>query len=225
VLAAITIHAVWSAAIPILLTELLFPGRRVQPWLGRPGLVATGAWYILGVALLALLARTAIAPGHSAPRSLLAVTALVALVLVIGAFIPLPGSGGHPRREASAPAPWTVLLTTFSGSLIWHRLLALLWRIQPAFASWPLVLVPMLGGATVAAVMASLVRHWATARDWNDRHRLAVASGALVSQSLIGGAILPTTTVDRVGVAVLGAVTIAMLAPFATRLRARAGAS
>jgi hypothetical protein len=64
--AAIIIHAVWSAAIPILLTDLLFPGRRDTPYLGRSGLILTGVWYILGVALLALLAlltRFSIAPG------------------------------------------------------------------------------------------------------------------------------------------------------------------
>src|SRR5262249_28954565 len=65
--AATTIHAVWSAAIPILLTDLLFPDRRDQPYLGRFGLVATGIWYILGVALLAVLTRTSIAPGYEAP--------------------------------------------------------------------------------------------------------------------------------------------------------------
>ena len=47
----IVIHAVWSAAIPILLTELLFPARRTTPYLGRFGLVVTSICYVLGVAL------------------------------------------------------------------------------------------------------------------------------------------------------------------------------
>src|SRR5262249_14335338 len=54
---AIIIHAVWSAAVPILLTDLLFPSLREAPYLGRFGLVVTGIWYLLGVALLALLTR------------------------------------------------------------------------------------------------------------------------------------------------------------------------
>src|SRR5262245_20119474 len=40
--AAITIHAVWSAAVPILLTELLFPEWRSVPWLGGVGVVIRG---------------------------------------------------------------------------------------------------------------------------------------------------------------------------------------
>src|SRR5262249_42655250 len=48
----IIIHVVWSATIPILLTELLFPARRTTPYLRRFGLVATSIWYLLGVALV-----------------------------------------------------------------------------------------------------------------------------------------------------------------------------
>jgi hypothetical protein len=221
--ASITIHAVWSAAIPILLTDLLFPSGRTRPYLGRFGLVVTGMWYILGVALLALLARCAIAPGYSAPPVLLAVTALVALVLAVVALSGLPRTAAQPKRklDTDAPQPRIVLFVTCIASLIWHALLALLWRIQPAFAGWPLVLVPMLGGMTVVVVMAWLLCQWAAMRDWNDRHRLALVSGALVSHSLIGGAILTKTTVDRVGVAILGAVMIGLLVRFATRVRDR----
>jgi hypothetical protein len=223
--AAITIHAVWSAAIPILLTDLLFPSRRDGPYLGRFGLIVTGMWYILGVALLALLARFTIAPGYSAPPMLLAVTALGALVLAVVALSGLPRTAAQPKPkltlDTNAPQPRIVLLVTCTASLIWHALLALLWRIHPAFAYWPLVLVPMLGGMTVVVVMAWLLHQWAATRDWNDRHRLALVSGALVSHSLIGAAILTKTTVDRVGVAVLGAVMIVWLVWFATRVRDR----
>ncbi|GHO81937.1 hypothetical protein KSD_97080 [Ktedonobacter sp. SOSP1-85] len=54
---AIVVHSIWSAAIPILLTELLFPAQRTIPYLRRPGLI-TGIWYVLGIALIGLCART-----------------------------------------------------------------------------------------------------------------------------------------------------------------------
>jgi hypothetical protein len=74
---------------------------------------------------------------------------------------------------------------------------------------------------TVVVVMAWLLRQWTAACDWNDRHRLALVTGAIVSHSLFGGAILADTTADRVGVAVLGTLTIALLALLGTRIRAR----
>ena len=42
--AVIPIHAIWSAAVPILLTDLFFPERRSLPYLGRGGLIVTGCW-------------------------------------------------------------------------------------------------------------------------------------------------------------------------------------
>jgi hypothetical protein len=219
--AAITIHAVWSVALPILLTDLAFPAWGDRPYLGRLGLAVTGMWYLFGAALLALLARYAIAPGYRAPPMLLAATALVALALAAVALFGLSPDAAQPARTTGAPRPWIVALTTFAASVVWHALLALLWRIQPAFASRPLVLVPLLGGMTVVVVMAWLLRQWAAACDWNDRHRLSLVTGALASHSLFGGAILADTTADRVGVAMLGTLTIALLALLGTRIRAR----
>jgi hypothetical protein len=218
---AITIHAVWSAAVPILLTDLLFPDWRDRPYLGRFGLVLTGIWYILGVALLALLARFSIAPGYRAPPTLLAVTALITLGLVVVALVIPPKNAPRPQSQTNAPRPRAVLLVTCIASLIWHALLALLWRIQSAFAHWPLVLAPMLGAMAVIVMMVWLLRQWSATCDWNDRHRLALVSGALLSHSLIGGAILTNTTVDRAGVAVLGFVMIVLLGLFASRVRDR----
>jgi hypothetical protein len=219
--AAITIHAVWSATVPILLTDLLFPDWRNRPYLGRFGLVVTGIWYILGVALVALLTRFSIAPGYWAPPTLLALTALITLALVVVALVILPKNAPRPKWHTNAPQPWAVLLVTCIASLIWHALVALLCRIQPAFAHWPLVLAPMLGAIAVIVMMVWLLRQWAATREWNDCHRLALVSGALISHSLFGGAILTNSTVDRVGVAVLGFVMIVLLSLFARRVRER----
>jgi hypothetical protein len=219
--AAITIHAVWSAAVPILLADLLFPGWRDRPYLGRFGLVMTGIWYILGVILLALLARYSIAPDYRAPSALFAVTAFIALALVVVALAILPRDAARPKRHSNSPQPPMVFVITCVGSLIWHASLALLWRIQPAFARWPLVLAPMLGAAAVFVMMLWLLRQWAATRDWNDRHRLALAAGALFSHGLFGSAILAKTRVDRAGALVLLLVTMLVLFLFASRLRRR----
>lgn len=217
----IVVHAIWSVAIPILLTDLLFPGRRATPYLGRFGLIVTGSWYILGVALLAILTHITLAPGYEAPPLLLGLTILSVSVLGVVALVVLPRGTPQPQRQISAPPAWVVLLVTGIGGLCWHALLVLLWRVQPAFAHAPLVLVPMLGAILIAGVMAWLVRHWSAARGWSDRHLLALASGALVSHTLIGDLIFPKTTVDRVGLVVLGLAMTGLLVLFASRVRDR----
>ncbi len=218
---ALTIHAVWSAAVPILLTDLLFPDWRDRPYLGRFGLIVTGGWYILGVALLGFLARFSIAPGYQAPPMLLAVTALITLTLAVVALVILPQNAARLKRHTNAPQPWLVLVVTCIASLVWHALLGLLWRVQPVFAHWPLVLVPTLGALAVIVVMTWLLCQWAVTCDWNDRHRLALVVGALLSHSLFGGAILTKTMVDRAGVAVQIFVTIVLSILFTSKVRDR----
>jgi hypothetical protein len=102
---AIIIHAVWSAAVPIMLTDIVFPSRRDAPYLGRSGLVVTGIWYLVGVSLLALLTRFSIATGYQAPPTLLAVTAVIALALVVAALVILPRKAARPLRHTDAPQP------------------------------------------------------------------------------------------------------------------------
>jgi hypothetical protein len=51
-LAFVVGHAGWSIGVPIALVEALVPTRRTTPWLGRAGLAATGALYLLGAVLV-----------------------------------------------------------------------------------------------------------------------------------------------------------------------------
>ena len=102
--AAITIHAVWTAAIPILVADLLFPDRRNKPYLGRAGLVVTTVWYLLGVALLGLITRFSIAPNFWAPPAVLGATAALAVAVAIVAFLiptttnAIPFAVPHPAK-------------------------------------------------------------------------------------------------------------------------------
>jgi hypothetical protein len=217
--AAIVIHAVWSAVIPILAADLLFPDRRTEPYLGRFGLIVTGVWYLVGVVLLGLLTRFSIAPGYWAPPVLLAFSAFCALVLAAAALFILPKMALPSRPDRDAPQPWIVLVVIAVSGVIWHFLLAILWRVQPVFAQWPLELVPMLSAMVIAGVVACLVRHWSAAQNWSDVHRLAVVSGAVISHSLIGAAIFAHTTFDRAGVFVLA---LALLSILAIRVRRQA---
>jgi hypothetical protein len=55
-------HAVFSIAIPILLTELAFPAWRDKPWLGRTGMSVLGAVYAVNAAAIGLLWWTFVQP-------------------------------------------------------------------------------------------------------------------------------------------------------------------
>jgi len=132
-----------------------------------------------------------------------------------------PRNAARPTSHANAPQPSLVFLAAFVASLVWHALVVLTRRIEPAFADLPLVLVPILGALAIAVSMAGLLRHWGSASGWNDRNRLALASVAVVSHNIMGGAILTKTTTDRVAVAGLGLALVILLILFAIRVRHR----
>ncbi|WP_214414000.1 hypothetical protein [Sphaerisporangium fuscum] len=60
-------HVVFSAVIPILVTELTFPDLRGRPYLSRRGLAITSVVAVLGVALLRVTVPPFADPGYRAP--------------------------------------------------------------------------------------------------------------------------------------------------------------
>ena len=147
-------------------------------------------------------------------------TALITLTLAVVALVILPQNAAGLRCHTSAPRPWVVLVVTsiaLAGLACFARTAL---ALQPAFAHWPLVLVPTLGALAVIVVMTWLLCQWAATSDWNDRHRLALVVGDCSPQP-IRGAILTKTMVDRAGVAVLILVTLVCLILFASKVRDR----
>jgi hypothetical protein len=146
----------------------------------------------------------------------------VAVLVVVAVAVAMPRRDTARRvQQTDAPHPWIVLLTTLIASLVWHAMLAVMWRVQPALSRWPLVLAPMLGALAVMVLMFGLVRRWAARRDWNDLHRLALVTGALISHSVFGIAVLAKATIDRVGAAALGLAMLNFIAVLAVRVRSR----
>ncbi|WP_051809475.1 hypothetical protein [Actinoplanes subtropicus] len=170
-------HAVWSITIPIVLTESLARRHRATPWLGRAGLAVTAVIYVLG----GLLIRSfSIDNGQyktswtQAAGVLLVAAMLVAVALRLPRPSPARSAGSLPRpwvapvRSAGwVPRPWVAAVATFvvSGGYF----------VLPA--GWPGVAAVLAIAATAALVVARLARH----AGWNGRHRVALATGAVVT--------------------------------------------
>lgn len=107
-------HAVFSVALPILLTDLAFPSLRGRPYLKRTGVVVAGVVFVLGGLLLRVTVATSIDPGYQAPVAVLAgCVAAVALLAVVALRVLPPTAPDAPTapttpgaREAS-PTPAT----------------------------------------------------------------------------------------------------------------------
>ena len=213
-------HIVWSIGIPILLSELLFPARRSEPWLGRTGMIVAGVAYAISALALAAIFRLVVAPDFRAPAILLIGAALIAVGLVTLALTwPVIHAAPAPIASVrSAPAPWLVGLTTFVAAVVWFILLDLPHPIRAG----ALVLAPMLAEIAMLIGVVALIRRWSTQYGWADLHRLALASGALLVSMLVGFFFVTASSpIDQLGQGIASVIAIILLALFARRLQQR----
>jgi len=209
-------HAVFSVAIPILLTELLFPATASAPYLRRGGLVATAVTAVLGAGLLRLAVPPSEDPGYTIPAPVL--IGCVAAIAALGALAVLTRRAPRPPSTGTPPAPSPLvavgLVTTFA-------FLALLYPFagseRSGFTQGDWTFLPMAAAALLAVTTAVLVSRWSRTGDWTGRHTLALASGALVAHTAFGALTIPDTAVDLIGLTALGAAMVAGLAALARR--------
>ncbi len=164
------IHVVWSIAVPIALTESLFPSLRVKPWLGYAGTAIVALLYVAGVGLV--LNYTAAHEHFMASVPQLAASSVVTAVLVIFAFL-LPRM--KSKSPGTVPAVWLTGVFAFvalSGFVLCYGVLA-----HTFGWLWPAVTVGMVLCGTAAAQFGGIAERRA---GWTPSHNFAMAAGALL---------------------------------------------
>jgi hypothetical protein len=231
-------HAVWTASIPILLAELLFPARRAEPWLGTIGLTVAGLIYLAGLVFMTLIIHLVVAPGYMPP---VLPTVAIGLAVVGLGMVALGRAGAatvsehaasataataarsaataDSAPEARAPSPWLVGLLTLLVAGAWFGLLLLPGPVK--YSAW--VLAPMALDLVLVGSVICLVRRWSgDTRGWTDLHRLALAAGPLPI-SMLWGLVYVTAgqPVARVSELVSCALAIGLVALLARHIHRR----
>lgn len=216
----------WAIALGIQLTELVFPVHRHKPWMPRRGPVILAVVFVLTAIPTWYNWTHIIAPRllHRPPYQ----PPLVALVAAGAAATALIGLGprlARPRRPAGrdtphprrAPAPTAAGLTAFVAAASWFALLlpipAAVTRI-PAVSATALAL----GIATTAMIVIS---RWSRTTDWDDRHRLALLTGALIASMAAGFTANQFTTIDLLAKSALNLAALGGLCLLRRKLRHR----
>jgi len=216
-------ESVWAIILPILLTELIFPDRRMDPWVGRRGLVilpavyllaSAGTWYLWSQAVRRLVPG----PGYEVPPLTFAVALAAIAVLAIVALG--SRSASHPMQQSTrrAPRPWLARLVAFLLALLWFVPVILAVGVAPSLPA----VAPVIAGLGLAALAIFLVRRWSASSAWRDTHRLALIAGALFASMLLGflasGKAAP---VDVIGKLVLNLAAVLGLLYLGRRMRTR----
>jgi hypothetical protein len=176
-------HAVFSIAIPILLTELLFPDRSRAPWLGPVGVIGAATAFILNAAGLALFQTkllSAAAPQVSPGANLAAFT--IAGALIVGAFVARPTNAASGITGGSVNARrlrWIACL----GGLAWFVGFRVL--IIGTGTNMP-ALLAFASGLLIASGIVWSLRHSTAGRPLTRESTYALVAGALPTSWLLG---------------------------------------
>lgn len=176
-------HAVFSIAVPILLTELLFPDHSRARWLGQAGVIGAATAFTFnaaGIALFQTKLLSAAAPQVSLTANLAALA--IAGVLIVGAFVTRPATLATSATGPSVGARrlwWVACL----GGLAWFvgfRVLIIGTGTSvpalPAFAC----------GLLIAGGIVWSIRRTAGGRPLTRESTYALVAGALPTSWLLG---------------------------------------
>ncbi|MGH3376461.1 MAG: hypothetical protein ACRDP6_17155 [Actinoallomurus sp.] len=203
----VTMHAVWSTNVAIALAEALVPGRAETPWLGRTGLVVTGAVFLAGTAVVAYGNYTEEHFMASPVQLLVTLALVVALVLVAFRIRPRTPVAG------TVPGPWAIGALALAAAALFLQTARLPGWWSAACAA-----------ALIVAASAGVIR-WSRHGEWGRSHRLALAGGALLAYA--GGSFAtspesaPKQGADYVVNAVLAVAAIGLLLVAARRSSSR----
>jgi hypothetical protein len=196
----LALHTIWSISMPIALVEATVPETATTPWLSRAGLGVVAFFFAAGAAGMTLMS---IRQDHFvASTSQLTAAAAVVLCLVWAAFLPRPASG--PFAAGFLPNPWLLgVLALVAGSAI------LLLPQQWGWWAVAAILIVELGAAWAVFAFS---RH----EGWSMRHKLALASGAVLAYAWHGFIEVPaiggTGPAVRVGNAVFALSAVVLIA-------------
>jgi len=174
-------HVIWSFAVPIALVEAVAGRSRPAraPWLRTPGLVVTALLYA-AAAWLVRQDHLRTEQDHASAAQLIG--SLVVAALLVAAAVTL-GRRRRPGRERAVPGPVATALGTLAAATAFDM----------APETWPgvaLAAAILAAGATAVAVFARSTR-------WSARHRVAVATGALLAHAITAFFVVPFGDVPK----------------------------
>jgi hypothetical protein len=222
---AVFYEAVLVVMVPVLVTELIFPERRRDTWLGPVGASIVGivfvlaclpAWYLWTQVVRELVFKL---PHYSPPAGWVAAGAATIALLVWLSIGPARAAVGGVAAPRSPPSPWLLGIGAVMAAVIWQALVVLAFGLRPDFPVWIAMAIGILTAATGLALLPGYAAHSA----WSDSHRMGLALGAILGSMAAGfvGFIYATSPLDLWGKIISNAIATALIIWLAMTVRSR----
>jgi hypothetical protein len=215
-------ETVWIVAVPVQVAELIFPDRRHEAWLHMRGLVVSGGVFVVG-SFVAWFLWTQRArplafhvPIYDPPRATIFLGALAIALLALAAY-GLRGLAPASSMRRLIPA-WAVAITALVLGFPWYLLMTVVFAPRMDLPLW----IPVVAAGVWASAAFLLIERWSSASGWDDRHRWALAAGALLVCMVAGflGA-SGWSRMDIVAKAVLNAIAVVCMLVLRARIAQR----
>lgn len=201
----VLLHTVWSIAVPIVVIESFAGPLAGRPWLGRRGVGGAVVAFVCGSIAVAAASRTEDPFMPSAAQLAGAGLAVAVLIAIAWSLARRPGRLTPSVGGAPAPSPMRVALAAMALATGFY---ASAGDLGPAWLTVAFLVV--LGSGT-----AVFVARWSRRDGWEQPHRLALATGAVVPHVVFAFAQRSLVEVplwlDLLGDAVFAAVAIGVL--------------
>jgi hypothetical protein len=193
----LTLHTVWSIAVPIALIEALAPERANAAWIGKLGIGVIAAAFVLAGVSLGSFSIRMDANHFVASTAQFTWSAVTIVALIASAFL-------IPRRSdviTTGPVPSPPMLAIGSFAL------ASAFLLNPRDWAWSAVLVYL----ALDTLTIFLIWIWSRRAGWGSIHRLSLAGGAAMAYA--GHAFVQTPSLGKAdGIARMGNLVFAVLA-------------
>jgi len=224
-LALLIYECVWVVLVPVEITELIYDRVRGQPWLKVPGLVISGAVFVVGSFIAWFLwtqrARPMVfhVPKYNPPARAIAIALACIMLLVFLAYRLRGFRLARPLATRYALHPSLLGVAGCLLSIPCFMLTVVAYGGSPNLPPWIL----LAGGIVYALISLLLVRRWASSADFSELHRFALAFGALIANMSAGFMVLAAGAlmIDWIGKSLLNVIAVVLMVMLGRRIRRR----
>ncbi|HAH26123.1 MAG TPA: hypothetical protein DCL77_20570 [Prolixibacteraceae bacterium] len=185
---ALIYESVFVVFLPIYLTELIFPKRREELWIGKRGVITVSLLFLVG-SFLAWFSWTQIArpkvfhvPAFNPPLVMVLIAVALIGSLVYMALGPSRNKLGWTAVPLNPPQGWMLGLIGGLWAVLLYGIVVLAFGISPTFP--PAIAIG--AGIVLAALPLYLVPGWTINQNWDRNHVYGLIFGTVMGSMLVG---------------------------------------